>query len=113
LFCSNPILQNEFIFKLSPTGRKFYKQCDYVHATSEQIIRNRMQLLSQQQSTDETKPKVLDFLTILIQARDSDGNGLTFSEIRDEVDTFLFEGTQCDIRVKRDVIIVIFEMNMC
>lgn len=52
-----------------------------------------MQLLSQQQTTDETKPKVLDFLTILIQARDSDGNGLTFSEIRDEVDTFLFEGT--------------------
>ena len=37
--------------------------------------------------------RCLDFLDTLITARDENGVGLTFREIRDEVDTFLFEGT--------------------
>nr|CAB3235900.1 cytochrome P450 4F22 [Phallusia mammillata] len=36
--------------------------------------------------------KHLDFLDILLLTRDEDGKGLTEREIRDEVDTFLFEG---------------------
>ena len=34
----------------------------------------------------------MDFLDILLTARDEDGIGLSQQEIRDEVDTFLFEG---------------------
>ena len=36
--------------------------------------------------------KCLDFLDILLTARDEEGKGLSDREIRDEVDTFLFEG---------------------
>ena len=36
--------------------------------------------------------KYLDFLDILITAKDEDGKGLSDQDIRAEVDTFLFEG---------------------
>ena len=40
----------------------------------------------------ESKNKHLDFLDILLLARDENGDGMTDSEIREEVDTFLFAG---------------------
>ena len=41
------------------------------------------------------KKRNLDFLDILLTAKDDDGVGLTDLEIRNEVDTFLFEGEVC------------------
>ena len=38
--------------------------------------------------------RYLDFLDVLLTARDDQGQGLTDQEIRDEADTFLFEGSQ-------------------
>lgn len=92
----NPLLNHDFIYRLTSSGRKFFRLCDYVHSISERMIRNRMEALQASESShdDGTKKqaKVTDFLTILIQARDDEGKGLTFREIRNEVDTFLFEG---------------------
>lgn len=36
--------------------------------------------------------KYIDFLDILLKAQDTDGHGLSDLDIRNEVDTFLFEG---------------------
>jgi len=38
------------------------------------------------------RDRYLDFLDVLLMAKDEDGKGLSDQEIRDEVDTFLFEG---------------------
>jgi cytochrome P450 len=43
------------------------------------------------------KGRYLDFLDILLTAKDDSGTGLTHREIRDEVDTFLFEGSSAGL----------------
>ncbi|XP_019644854.1 PREDICTED: phylloquinone omega-hydroxylase CYP4F2-like [Branchiostoma belcheri] len=87
----------DFIYYLSPSGRRFRQQCDIVHGVSEHLIQQRKKALQDgegKSGEDETgkNRKYLDFLDILLQAKDEDGTGLTDAEIRDEVDTFLFEG---------------------
>ncbi|CAH1233437.1 CYP4F2 [Branchiostoma lanceolatum] len=86
---------SDFIYSLSPSGRRFYKACDVIHNFSENVIRERKAQLAEVKKSDfprRRKGKCLDFLDILLEARDEDGTGLTDAEIRDEVDTFLFEG---------------------
>ena len=98
----NPFYHVDWIYFLSPSGRKMKQNCRLVHEHSERIIRERKKalLLDKAESIDREaifekasqQRKYLDFLDILLTATDEDGNGLTDSEIRDEADTFLFEG---------------------
>ncbi|XP_066293718.1 leukotriene-B4 omega-hydroxylase 3-like [Branchiostoma lanceolatum] len=79
------------IYHLSPGGREFLRLCDFVHDTAGSIIKRRRQELESNPEILAEK-KRLDFLDILLTARDEDGRGLTDLEIREEVDTFLFAG---------------------
>ncbi|XP_060598357.1 leukotriene-B4 omega-hydroxylase 3-like [Ruditapes philippinarum] len=86
----NPLMHFDVIWNLSSTGRQFKKDCDFVHAVAEEVIDKRRDALNKQDSTKSSS--YTDFLDILLTARDEDGQGLTKLEIRNEVDTFLFEG---------------------
>ncbi|XP_060071024.1 cytochrome P450 4A25-like [Ylistrum balloti] len=86
----SPWLWHKFPFYLSPTGREFSKHVKYIHDFDEKVINARRKSLESDPSI--LKKRHLDFLDILLTARDEQGVGLTDREIRDEVDTFLFEG---------------------
>nr|ACD75825.1 cytochrome P450 family 4 [Cyphoma gibbosum] len=85
----NPLAYNDFVYGLTKNGRRFKEQCHYVHGISEQIIQERQKILERE---GPPKKRYLDFLDILLTAKDDTGTGLTPLEIRSEVDTFLFEG---------------------
>ncbi|XP_019640802.1 PREDICTED: cytochrome P450 4A10-like [Branchiostoma belcheri] len=79
------------IYYLSPGGREFHRVCDFVHDTANSVIRKRREELERDPETLAEK-KRLDFIDILLTARDEDGRGMTDDEIREQVDTFLFAG---------------------
>ncbi|XP_064612111.1 ultra-long-chain fatty acid omega-hydroxylase-like [Liolophura sinensis] len=87
-------LHSDFLYFLTPKGRQFKKYCNHVHQISADIIKKRKAelLTSDEDKTTSSQKRYLDFLDILLTAHDASGEGLTDSEIRDEVDTFLFEG---------------------
>lgn len=112
-----PWLYPDFIFYLTPSGRRFKKYCEISHEMARSVIKTRRQTLqalgeedkSLQQSVgkegksqlqspeshgdeDSKQRKYVDFLDVLLLARDTDGTPLTDREIRDEVETFMFEG---------------------
>ena len=95
------VVRNDFIYSITPSGRKYEKFCKVAHDYSRMVIQNRkkeLEISGNNQSMSESelkakkKGKYLDFLDVLLIARDDEGNGLTDQEIQDEVDTFMFEG---------------------
>jgi cytochrome P450 len=51
-------------------------------------------LPNQSKAVKSGSKRSLDFLDIILTARDDNGEGLNDLEIRNEVDTFLFEGME-------------------
>ncbi|XP_060571282.1 cytochrome P450 4A6-like isoform X2 [Ruditapes philippinarum] len=86
-----PILLIDFIFKLSPLGSESKRETDVAHKFTGGLIQSRRNTLKGQTDLTEQKRR-LDFLDILLTAKDENGNGLSKQEIQDEVDTFTFEG---------------------
>ncbi|XP_077994249.1 cytochrome P450 4F3-like [Glandiceps talaboti] len=81
------------IYHISPSGFQFRKALKVVHDYTWKVINERKDTLAQEKQDGEKRDKkFVDFLDILLTAKDEDGNGLTDQEIKDEVDTFMFEG---------------------
>ncbi|KAK9744665.1 Cytochrome P450 [Popillia japonica] len=98
--------QPTFIFNLTPTGRTVKKDLKILHDFSKKVISDRKALLKQEQQSGSSKhndgedlfgiKRRLSFLDLLIEASEDeaseDGKLLNDSDIRQEVDTFMFEG---------------------
>ncbi|CAG2211063.1 CYP4B1 [Mytilus edulis] len=84
-----PWLYWDTLYYITPKGREYRKLCQYVHDFSEGVIRERQQTFL---TDGPPSNRHLDFLDILLTAKDDKGVGLSFDDIRAEVDTFLFEG---------------------
>ena len=100
----NPLYISDWLYWLTPHGRKTRRLCNLVHQHAEEIIAERKEALKNilkandiatddvlQKEVSKTR-KYLDFLDILLTAKDEEGRGMTDLEIRDEVDNFMFGG---------------------
>lgn len=85
-----PYLYPDIIYYLTADGREHKRLCNYVHEFADKIIEEREKTLLAH--PESVKKRHLDFLDILLSARDEENKGLTKLEIRHEVDTFLFAG---------------------
>ncbi|XP_069675175.1 cytochrome P450 4C1-like isoform X1 [Periplaneta americana] len=94
-----PWLHSDFIFPLTPEGRQQEKNLSILHGLTKRIIKTRKEEL--QKSTSKTTEdsaedqcgikRRLALLDLMLQTSE-DGFKLTDEEIREEVDTFMFEG---------------------
>ncbi len=86
----NPFYRYEWIYWRTAHGRKMKKLCKIVHDHAENVIVERRAALASE--TEKEEKKHYDFLDILLVAKDEEGRGMSDLEIRNEVDTFMFEG---------------------
>ncbi|XP_068095127.1 cytochrome P450 4A12A-like [Hyperolius riggenbachi] len=83
----------DIIFNLSPYGFRFRRALKIAYKHTENVIKLRKESLKQDTELEKIKQKRrLDFLDILLFARDENGQGLSDEDLRAEVDTFMFEG---------------------
>uniref|UniRef100_A0A4X1SPA5 Cytochrome P450 4A11 n=1 Tax=Sus scrofa TaxID=9823 RepID=A0A4X1SPA5_PIG len=86
-------LQNDIIYRLSPEGRKSHRAARIAHQHTDRVIQLRKaQLQKQGEMENVRKKRHLDFLDILLLAQMEKGNSLSDTDLRAEVDTFMFEG---------------------
>lgn len=86
-----PLYQNRILFALSAQGRLWKKLVNTVHELPDRLIRERRAYVNEHPEEISQKKK-LDFLDLLLTVQDENGNGLSELAIRNEADTFLFEG---------------------
>ncbi|KAF7279572.1 hypothetical protein GWI33_007034 [Rhynchophorus ferrugineus] len=88
---------NEKLYPLTFMHYKEQKHLDVIHRYVENVIQQRIQereaklIVSDETKSNTGKRKRLAFLDLLLEAR-IDGEPLSLRELRDEVNTFMFEG---------------------
>ncbi|XP_077306432.1 cytochrome P450 4B1-like [Lithobates pipiens] len=84
---------SDFLFHLSPHGFRFRRALKTAHQHTDEVIKERKESLKEEKELEKILQKRhLDFLDILLCAKDEKGQGLSDEDMRAEVDTFMFEG---------------------
>ncbi|PIK50796.1 putative cytochrome P450 4V2 [Apostichopus japonicus] len=95
-----PWLWIDAIYNLLPNGRKHKRYLEILHGMTQSVIQERMKEKSRQNGTkseksvangNPTKKKKRAFLDLLLDLHEENSN-FTLDEVREEVDTFMFEG---------------------
>ncbi|XP_050001985.1 cytochrome P450 4F4 isoform X2 [Alexandromys fortis] len=90
------LLHVDSLYQLTPNGMRFRKACRLVHDFTDAVIQDRRRVLPSKDGDDvlkaKAKSKTLDFIDVLLLAKDEDGKQLSDEDIRAEADTFMFEG---------------------
>lgn len=92
-------LHPDLIFNNSKPGKDYYENLKVVHGFTEKVIQERKQLrnssmdASAQNENDDGSKKRQAFLDLLLnESENSEAGKLNDVELREEVDTFMFEG---------------------
>lgn len=89
-----PWLYSNFTWERSALGKEYMKACDIIHAFADTAIAERRKLFTNPEAVDEilNSNRKLDFVDILLTSKGDDGELIGDREIRDECNTFIFEG---------------------
>ncbi|XP_026462136.1 cytochrome P450 4C1-like [Ctenocephalides felis] len=92
----SPWLFPDFSFKISSQGQQFFKQLQVLHGFTHKVIAERKESRKNAGTQVETEDipgvkKRRPFLDLLLDLQEQ-GGGLTDQDLREEVDTFMFEG---------------------
>jgi len=96
-----PWTWNDTIYGLTPTGKDYAKNVSILHKFTNKVIQERKTGLDRTAVSDEKgqnddiffkSKKRLAFLDMLLMSTTEDGQLLTDDDVREETDTFMFEG---------------------
>nr|XP_055061630.1 cytochrome P450 4V2 isoform X1 [Misgurnus anguillicaudatus] len=85
----------DIVYKYFGEGREHNRSLKILHSFTESVIHERSDYLSYIESdseSDQGMKKRRAFLDMLLKATDENGKNLTYKDIQEEVDTFMFEG---------------------
>lgn len=99
----SPFLQNDFIYKFTAAGKEYYECLNVLHSFTRRVISERKKELEaaiskgsiQIDGSSERESGIRNkrpFLDLLILEHLKDDKNITKEDIREEVDTFMFEG---------------------
>uniref|UniRef100_A0A8C2NIG7 Cytochrome P450 family 4 subfamily B member 1 n=1 Tax=Capra hircus TaxID=9925 RepID=A0A8C2NIG7_CAPHI len=89
---------NDFIYFLTPHGRRFLRACQVAHDHTDQVIRERKAALQDKKEREKIQSLVGTYLTCLglshcaFLTQDEEGIKLSDEDLRAEVNTFMFAG---------------------
>jgi len=88
-------LWSDLIFKMNESGQSFFKSIKVLHEYTDNVIKNKRLSLNSseiEKVQSDKKSKHKSFLDLLLELLEDKPDQMDDKDIREEVDTFLFEG---------------------